>query len=365
MYPRTPALARGEVPPEGSPMHESGPNAERSVPPVVPPVSGVLPAAEAEAGAPRRSRAWVYWTVAAVVLVGILIASCAIPFALISKDSGSKARTTGWGMGSDAVAVIRIDGVIAGTGDYYSGYITPDFFYDQFDQATEDESVKAIVLKVDSPGGTVAASEEIASYVESSDKPVVVSTGDVNASGAYMISSQADEIWALPGSAIGSIGVISQIPNASGLLEKLGVEFQVITAGENKDTGSLFRPLTDEERSLIQGQVDEVYEQFIDIVAKGRGMERSKVEELATGWTWSGEKAKTLGLVDRIGTHQDALDAAAKAGGIKGDYDVVTYEADSFDDLFRSVIGFQSVLKGLSATEALAPGAAVRESLPR
>ena len=346
-------------------MSESGSNVERSVPPVVPVVPGGMPVVASEVSAPRRSRAWVFWTVGAVVLIGILIASCAIPFALFSKDGGSKTGSTGWGVGSEAVAVIRIDGVIAGTGDYYSGYITPEFFYDQFDQALEDESVKAIVLRVDSPGGTVAASEEIASYVESSDKPVVVSTGDVNASGAYMISSQADEIWALPGSAIGSIGVISQIPNASGLLEKLGVEFQVITAGENKDTGSLFRPLTDEERSLIQGQVDEVYEQFIGIVAKGRDMERSKVEELATGWTWSGEKAKTLGLVDRIGTHQDALDSAAKAGGIKGDYDVVTYEADAFDDLFRSAIGFQSVLRGLSAAGALSPGSAVRESLPR
>ena len=346
-------------------MSDSGSNVERSVPPVVPGAPGNVPAVASEAAAPRRSRAWVFWTVGAVVLIGLLIASCAIPLALISKGGGSKTGGTDWGMGSDAVAVIRIDGVIAGTGDYYSGYITPDFFHDQFDQALEDPSVKAIVLRVDSPGGTVAASEEFSSYVESADKPVVVSTGDVNASGAYMISSQADEIWALPGSAIGSIGVISQIPNASGLLEKLGVEFQVITAGENKDTGSVFRPLTDEERSLIQGQVDEVYEQFIDIVAKGRGMERSKVEELATGWTWSGEKAKTLGLVDRIGTHQDALDAAAKAGGIKGDYEVVTYEADSFDDLFRSVIGFQSVLRGLSAAGALSPGAAVRESLPR
>lgn len=345
-------------------MSESDSTEKRMVPQVTAPATEAVSAVSSEAPR-RRSRAWVFWTIGVVFLVGLLVASCVLPFALISKRGGSKSSGSFWKSRTEAVAVIRIDGVIAGTGDSYSGFITPEYFYDQFDQALEDDSVKAIVLRVDSPGGTVAASEEIASYVADSDKPVVVSTGDVNASGAYMVSSQADEIWALPGSAIGSIGVISQIPNVSGLLDKVGVEFQVITAGKNKDTGSMFRPLTDEERSMIQGQVDEVYEQFIDIVARGRDMERSKVEELATGWTWSGEKAKDLGLIDKIGTHQDALDAAADAGGIKGDYDVVTYEPDSFDELFQSLIGLKSGLKALPGVDALTPGSAIRESLPR
>lgn len=345
-------------------MSEHDAPAANQVPQVPPvPVAAAGSAPRADDRRTPRSRAWIWWTLAAVLLVTLLVGSCALPFWMLMSASTPTSGSFDFGVSGDAVAVIRIDGVIAGTGDYYSGYITPEYFHDQFDQALDDGSVKAIVLRVDSPGGTVAASEEIALYVEAADKPVIVSTGDVNASGAYMISSQADEIWALPGSAVGSIGVISQIPNASGLLDKLGVEFQVITAGKNKDTGSPFRPLTDEERALIQGQVDEVYGQFIDIVAKGRDMKRADVEKLATGWTWSGEKAKELGLVDQIGTHQDALDAAAKVGGIEGDYDIVTYEEDSFDDIFRSMFGFSAVLRGLSVETA--PGDALRTTLPR
>lgn len=319
--------------------------------PQVPPMPVPAPA--------RRSRAWMWWTLGIVFSVSLLFGGCALSLAVLAgTDSGSWASV-------DSVAVIRIDGVIAGTGDYYSGYVTPEYFYDQIDQAQEDESVKAIVLRVDSPGGTVAASEEISRYVKQCSKPVFVSTGDINASGAYMVSSQADEIWALSGSAIGSIGVISQIPNASRLLDKLGVEFQVITAGKNKDTGSAFRPLTKAERALIQGQVDEIYTQFIDTVAKGRGMKRSAVEELATGWTWNGDKALKLGLIDKIGTYEDALDAAAKAGGIKGDYDIITYEPDPFDDLFGSMFGLSSVLKRLSSIEAALPEIRGRETLAR
>ena len=155
------------------------------------------------------------------------------------------------------------------------------------------------MLRVNSPGGTVAASEEISAYVKAAKKPVVVSVGDVDASGAYMVSSQADTIIALPGSAVGSIGVITEIPNVNGLLEKLGIEFVTITAGEYKGAGSPFEALTATETALIQTSVDEVYAQFIDIVAEGRDMERSEVESLATGWAWNGSEAKKLGLVDR------------------------------------------------------------------
>lgn len=347
------------------------PQAPQIQPPMAPPsapqvsTSGTAyPAADEKPQ--RRSRAWIWWTLGIVIVVGILIASCALPFALMFRTPGKSAKKSSpWGVSTQAVGVITLDGVIAGTGDTYSGYITPEYFYGQFERAQDDSRVKAIVLRVDSPGGTVAASQEIASYVKNSNKPVFVSTGDVNASGAYMISSQAREIWAMPGSAVGSIGVISQIPNVSGLMDTLGVEFQVITAGENKDTGSPFRPLTKQERALIQGQVDDVYEQFIGTVAEGRKMERAEVAKLATGWTWNGEKAKELGLVDQIGTHKDALDAAAKAGGIKGDYDIVTYEEDSLDELFRSMIGFSAVLKQLSVEGALVPGTLNRSTLPR
>lgn len=253
-------------------------------------------------------------------------------------------------LGGDRIAVITIDGVIAGSGSELDGYISPLTVRDQLERAQDDPRVKAVVLRVDSPGGTIAASQEIARYVAECDKPVVVSSADVNASGAYMISSQADEIWALPGTAVGSIGVIAEIPNVERLLDAVGVEFAVITAGKYKDTGSPFRRLTKEERALIQGQVDEAYGQFIDIVAEGRRMPRSEVASLATGWVWSGEEARRLGLVDRIGTYGDALKAAARAGGIKGDYEVVTYDEPDLGRLLRALMRLSSRLDRLTST---------------
>lgn len=330
--------------------------------PGIPPAYSYQPQMQPQMQPPvpqRRSRAWMWWTFGILALLAVIIASCALPFAVLLNEDGSAPTTFG-----DAVAVIRVDGVIAGTGDYYSGFITPEYFMDLMDRAVEDENVKAIVLRVDSPGGTVAASEEIAEYVRTCEKPVVVSIGDVGASGAYMISSQADEIWANPGSSVGSIGVIAEIPNASELLDKIGVEFQVITAGKNKDTGSPYRALTKQERALIQGEVNEAYEQFIDIVAKGRRMDRAEVEKLATGWTWSGEKAKQLKLIDKIGTYRQALDAAADKGGIEGDYEIINYE-DEFGEIFGSLFSIEESLRTLSAVSDTTRESAIRRSVPK
>jgi protease IV len=306
-------------------------------------------AAPAQSAAPAPKRRWV-WPVVVVVCVLIIVGGCGWVAWLGTGDLGVPV--------GDAIAVIPIDGVIAGTGS--TGVITPQDFRDKLNQALDDETVKAIVLRVDSPGGTVAASEEIALYVKAADKPVVVSVGDVDASGAYMVSSQADRIIALPGSAVGSIGVITEIPNVAGLLDKLGVEFTVITAGTYKDAGSPYRSLTATEQALIQGSVNEVYGQFIDIVAEGRKMERSEVESLATGWAWNGTEAKKLGLVDQIGTFDDALEAAAKLGKIEGDYDTVTYDDAQFEDVFGSLVGLSRQLGDLNAlgrSGAFAPGA--------
>lgn len=340
-----------EHPAPTTPPRAEVPSASRAgtaVPPAVP-YSAATPSVNAQTH--RRSRAWIWWTLGILAVLGAIMGSCVFSvIALSGEDAGSA-----WGGFGDSVGVIYIDGIIAGTGDYYSGYVTPEYFYDLLDQAAQDDSVKAVVLRIDSPGGTVAASEEIARYAAEFEKPLIVSVGDVGASGAYMLASQCDEIWALPGSAVGSIGVIAEIPNVSGLLDKLGVEFQVITAGKYKDAGSPYRPLTDDERALIQGEVDEAYDQFIDIVAEGRDLERSKVETLATGLTWSGERAKDLGLVDEIGTMQDALDAAADAGGIEGDYDIVYYQQDDLSGLLGSFIGFSESLARLS--RALEAGA--------
>ncbi|MGV8083209.1 MAG: signal peptide peptidase SppA [Coriobacteriia bacterium] len=292
---------------------------------------------------PRKRRVW-GWIVAGVVLLIVLVVGCGMLGTIFSSSSDD---FTG-----DTIAVIPFSGTIAGTssGSLSGGEITPQSFLALLRQAEDDPAVRAIVLRVDSPGGTVAASEEIAQYVKEAEKPIVVSVGDIDASGAYMVSSQADKIIAVAGSTVGSIGVILETYDISGLLDKVGVEFKVITAGEYKDAGSPYRSLTATEVAMLQGEVDEVYNQFVDIVAEGRGMDREEVLKLATGWAWSGQEAQKLGLVDEIGTYQDALDAAAELGGIEGEYNVEVY-GESADTLLRALIGIESKLGTL--TDAL------------
>lgn len=333
---------------------------ESNVPsgPPVPPVAYRPPGAD-PANPPRRSKSWLWWTVGVVALLALVVGACSLSIIGLTGTGGGLSAS----VGGEAVAVIHINGVIAGTGSVFDGIVTPQYFLDLLEQAEDDANVKAILLRVDSPGGTVAASEELAQYVKECTKPVIVSVGDVGASGAYMLASQSDEIWAMPGSAVGSIGVIAEIPNVGRLLDKYGVEFQVITAGKYKDAGSPYRKLTADERALIQGSVDEAYAQFIDVVADGRKMPRSEVESLATGWAWSGESAKELGLVDKLGTYRQALDAAAKRGGIKGDYDIITYE-DEFGGLLGSLLGFTSRLGDTGMLSGIRESA-VRRSLPQ
>jgi len=271
-----------------------------------------------------------------------------------------------WLPTGENIALIHITGIIAGTGNEFDGVATPERVLSQLDQAIDDPTVHAILLRIDSPGGTVAASQEIAIEVAraSEEKPVVVSVGDVAASGAYMIASQADEIVASPTSAIGSIGVITQIPNVAGLLDKLGIEFTVLTAGEYKDAGSAFRSLTPTETALIQTEVDVAYEEFIRVVAEGRDMEEDEVREMATGFAWSALLAKDMGLVDKLGTYNDAVDRAAELGGIVGEPGIVTYDHMQYDALFDLLLGVSSALDSIGSFQQILshPGA---QPLPR
>lgn len=322
------------APPVSTPGAAGAPYAPPSAPaPYIP---------QAQADRPRRG--WIWAIVVLVLGLGVL-GSCAWSVSLLGSGTKGSPVTSG-----DAIAVIPIDGVIAGTGS--AGVITPEDFLRTFEQAEKDDNVKAIVLRIDSPGGTVAASEEIASYVRDSDKPVVVTVGDVCASGAYMVASQATKVFALPGSAVGSIGVITDIPNVSGLLDKVGVKFTVVKAGKYKDAGSPYRALTKEEQALIQGSVDQVYDQFIELVADGRGLPRSDVESMATGWAWNGEDARDMGLIDATGTYRDAMAEAAKLGKIRGDYETVDYRKQDFEDVLDSLLGLSERLSPLGAMGA-------------
>ena len=220
----------------------------------------------------------------------------------------------------ERIAVIPLSGTIAGTsqvGLLITSEITPKLVRDYLKRAEEDISVKAVVLRIDSSGGSAAASQEIAAMVRSFKKPVVISMGDVATSGAYYISVYADKIVANPSSATGSIGVIMEVIYIEGLLEKLGLEIETITSppGEHKDMG--LRKLTDEERQILQDMCDEIYYEFLIAVAEGRNLSIEEVAELATGQPYTGQQALSLGLVAELGGLEEAIALAAELAGVE------------------------------------------------
>ncbi len=176
-------------------------------------------------------------------------------------------------------------------------------------------------MRIESPGGGVAPSQEIYNAIRKlrEEKPVVASLGGLAASGGYYIASACDAIVANPGTLTGSIGVIVELGNIQDLLQKIGVQPEILKAGEYKDMGSPVRPLTDVERGLFQQMIDSVHAQFISAVASGRKMDESKVRELADGRIFSGEQARAVGLVDSLGGLEDAIAIAAERAGISGE----------------------------------------------
>ena len=218
------------------------------------------------------------------------------------------------------VAVIPLSGPVQAerTALFFGGsVISPQLVRNQLERAREDYAVKAVVLQIESAGGSVAACQEILNEIERLEKPIVVSLGTLAASGGYFISAKADKIVALPGTLTGSIGVISQVPNLKGLFEKLGIEMEVFTAGKYKDMYAGVRELTPEERELLQEMTDRLYDQFVQVVVDGRGLSEAKVRDLATGQLYTGKQAKELGLVDELGGLNTAIDLAASLAGIE------------------------------------------------
>ncbi len=248
--------------------------------------------------------------VALIGIVVLLLLVMLVPVSCVSMPGG---------VGRDKIAVITLTGDIAGTSSplTYSGVITPDMVRQLLGEAEADSSVKAIILRVDSPGGEVAPCQEILEEIEQAKQlmPVVVSMGSIAASGGYYISCEADKIVALPGTLTGSIGVIAEIPNLKGLFDKLGIEMQTFTGGEHKDMYEGYRNLTPDEQKIMQGLVDEYYEQFIDVVAAGRGMDKAEVRSLATGQLYTGSEAMGLGLVDELGGLDKAVEVATELSG--------------------------------------------------
>jgi len=228
----------------------------------------------------------------------------------------------------DRIALIRVEGLITDSKE-----ATEDI-----KEYVKNPSIKAIVLRIDSPGGAVGPAQEIYEEVRkaAAKKKVIVSMGSVAASGGYYIASPATKIIANPGTLTGSIGVIMEIPNISGLMDKLGIKTEVVKSGRHKDIASIFRGIGKEEREILQGVLDNVHGQFIKAVAEGRNMLPSDVEKIADGRVFTGEQALKEGLIDELGDLEDAVQAAAKLSGIKGEPAIVSKkERFSLIDLIR------------------------------
>lgn len=214
-------------------------------------------------------------------------------------------------IGPDKIAVIRIEGVIEDSRDVL----------EQLEEYNENDTVKAIVLRIDTPGGGVGPSQEIYQSVKDitkeGRKKVIVSMGGVAASGGYYIASAADKIVANPGTITGSIGVLMEFANIEELFNKIGLKATVMKTGAHKDIGSPVREMTPEDKAVIQELLDDVYDQFVEAVASGRKLEVEQVKKIADGRIFSGQKAKDLGLVDEIGNMPFTLELAADMVGIK------------------------------------------------
>jgi protease-4 len=231
------------------------------------------------------------------------------------------------------VAIIDVEGMILNARSsellFGSGDNPMALFRERLDAAADDKHVKAVVLRINSPGGAVTASDimyqDVIKFRHDTGKPVVACMMDVAASGAYYLAMGCDRVYAHPTTVTGSIGVIMNLYNAAGLFAKIGVTSNPIKSGPNKDIGNPARPMTPEERRLLQGIVNGFYDQFVQVVAKGRSMPEENVRKLADGRVYTGVQAKELGLIDELGYLEDAIKAAFDMACIH-DATVVAYD---------------------------------------
>ncbi len=219
----------------------------------------------------------------------------------------------------EKIAVVELNGIITSSREINS----------QLKRYKKDNSIKAIILHIDSPGGGVAASQEIyesVRRVRESGKPVVACMASVAASGGYYAALGADSIMAGPGTTTGSIGVIAEIPNFTKLMDKLGISMTIVKSGQYKDSGTPYREMTTADRQYLQDWINESYDQFINIVATERGMSLEEAKKLGDGRVFSGRQAYELALIDTLGTFDDAVRLAADIVGIDGEPRLVRQE---------------------------------------
>jgi protease IV len=243
-----------------------------------------------------------------ILFVFILLVFCGTFFYAYLSGGDSKVLSL---FSGDGVGVLQVEGAIDDSRNVLA----------ELRRFRETPWIKAVVVRIDSPGGAVAPTQEIFEEIQKTKKkkPCIASMGNVAASGGYYIASACNKILANPGTLTGSIGVIMQLSNFEELMKKIGVKGVNIKSGANKDIGSPFQPLSQEGREILQALVDNVHSQFVIAVAKGRGMDEGRVRKLADGRIYSGAQAKELGLVDQFGTLDDAIELAAKQAGLDGE----------------------------------------------
>jgi protease IV len=266
-----------------------------------------------------RSRTLLWVLIGGGAFFLFVLAVFTLVYLTLHASGGETASITGFG---DRIGVVDLDGVI----------LSPQPVVSQLKKFGEDSSIKAIILHVNSPGGGVAASEEIYREVKrvrtEKKKKVVVSIETVGASGAYYVASASDKIFADQGSIVGSIGVIAEWMNYGDLLKWAKLKNVVIKTGEFKDTGNPARDLTPSEQAYMQSLIDNMFAQFIQAVAEGRGLKYEDVKSFANGKVWTGEQAMSMKLIDNVGDFEAAVADTAKSVGIKGEPTLVRPERD-------------------------------------
>jgi len=239
--------------------------------------------------------------------------------------------------GGPKVAVVEIEGII----------VDGAAAVRELREHADNPSIKAVVLRINSPGGVVAPTQEIFAAIQrarKAGKPVVASLGAVAASGGYYVAVAADRIYANPGTLTGSIGVVMQLANLEGLLKKVGVDYVVVKAGAYKDVGNFARTMSPEERKMLQALLDDVYSQFVEAVSEGRGLEKKDVLAFAEGRIYSGQQALALKMVDELGGFEEAVEAAGKLANISGRPKLVyPRKKFSFRDLVESRLGLAGI----------------------
>ncbi len=277
-----------------------------------------------------KERSWVMIFIIAIVVAGAISFLVLLYLGALLPDGQRLAF-------GDKIGLVRVEG-----GIYNSSPAV-----DEIVEFGKDDNIKALLVRIDSPGGGVAAAQEIyeeLKKVSDQGKPVIVSMGSLAASGGYYVACGADTIVANPGTLTGSIGVIMRFAQAEELLKKIGVGYEVVKTGQYKDIGSPSRPLSSEERVLLTDLLDDVYDQFVSVIVTERNLSREYVEGFSDGRLLTGRQAYEMGLVDSLGNFQDAIMLAGAMAGIDGEPVVVTPRRKSFTlwDLLNELAGAAS-----------------------